>query len=133
MAITQVTTPLIADNAITRVKLASQYTAINALGSSSGDVTLDFSLYNTFTLTLAGLTTLNITNAKVGDVKTILIEGDSSSSVYFPAGSQMFYVVSGALDNTSSTNFIQIECVDDSPALPVFYLSISQGTFAVGL
>jgi hypothetical protein len=127
-----VTAAKIADDSISYAKLGGEFTTKLAL--SGATPTADFNLYQVFTQTIVANTTVTISNPKLNDVKTFVIAGDSASTFGFSVvGGETFYLVSGAFDNTSAYNLIQVECVDDTAGAEVFYLSVSQGTSATTL
>lgn len=101
-------------------QLADRFTASESLTSDTA-IAIDTSLADVFTLTAGHSATLNFTNVKIGDVKTLVVTGGGSSytitlnNINGSAGT--WNKISGTYDDTSATkNFIQIKFVSTSEA-----------------
>ena len=70
-----VTASIVNDN-VTHDKLEARYTAINAIGTTSGNFDINFSLGAIHTVTLGGAHTGTFTNFKIGQVVDIVITGN---------------------------------------------------------
>ena len=118
MALTQVITEVIADDAITYEKLSPRFTAKQDIATTSGTINLDASSYTAFNLT-GNLTTatLNVQNIKTGQAIDILLSGSLGSAAITLADdfttSSINKVGSNDLD-TAETNLIQVLCIDDT-------------------
>jgi hypothetical protein len=146
MAITKVTTNVIADDAITTAKITdanittakladdsvifekvgAEFTTSSAL-TAGATVNVDFDAAQVFTLTPNANTTFNITNPKIGVTKTLIVTGAGSTYTAdtwtVGGGAGTFNRIAGTYDDTSSTkNFYQITCVSATE----FWYSISQ-------
>jgi hypothetical protein len=125
-----VTTSKIADNNITHDKLSNRYTAEVAISTRTGTVAFDFSAGSSFKIAgdLTGAYTINITNYKKGQVATIYPLKAQSVTLTGGSGTGVFNKVAGVDYDNSVTSILQIECVDDQAANPVFFYSVA--TFA---
>jgi len=123
----QVTTGKIADNNITFDKIENRYTAKATTSSASGTVNIDWSAATTFefTASLTGATTINFQNFKQGQVigiygltgaQTITLDSNAATS-------ETFNRIGTSEYDGSTTNFLQVACVDDS-GTAVFNYSI---------
>jgi len=125
MAITQVITDLIQDNAITYEKVGNEFKSIATL-TPAAVINVDFDSSTIFTLTPASTTTLNVQNPKIGSTKIFLVTGSGTgASLLFSleGGSGIFNLINGEYDDTSATkNFVQMTCVSSTE----FWYSISQ-------
>jgi len=117
----------IADNNITFDKLENRYTAKSTTSSASGTVNIDWSAATTFefTASLTGATTINFQNFKQGQVigiygltgaQTITLDSNAATS-------ETFNRIGTSEYDGSTTNFLQVACVDDS-GTAVFNYSI---------
>jgi|TARA_B100001996_G_scaffold359020_1_gene323971 hypothetical protein len=113
----------LADNSITHAKLENRYTAINAIGTTSGAFNIDWSLGAVHTFTLGGNHTGTFINFKVGQTIDIILSGnhtltfDATSS-----GTAAMRKVGGVdYDGSSSNQIIQVVCVSEDSTTPVFY------------
>ena len=145
MALTKVTSNVIADNAVTTgkildanvttgklatssvtsVKVGTEFTTATVL-TPAATIDVNYTAAQVFTLTPNANTTLNITNPVIGVTKAIVVTGAGSSyTVGFTVGGSAgtFNKISGEYDNTAGKkNFIQITCVGATE----FWYSISQ-------
>lgn len=125
-----VTTAKLADDAVSYEKLGARFTDKQDIGTTSGTINLDTSLYSIFEITsaLTGATTLNIQNFKKGQVIDILVTGaqtitmadDFTTSTINQAGS-------GVYDGASS-NHIQVVCIDDNDSDAILIYSVATYT-----
>jgi len=120
-----VTTGKLATSSVTSVKVGTEFTTASAL-TAAATINVDYTAAQVFTLTPNANTTLNITNAVIGVSKVIVVTGAGGSyTVGFTVGGTAgtFNRMSGEYDNTASKkNFIQITCVSATE----FWYSISQ-------
>jgi hypothetical protein len=125
MALTKVTSNLIADNSITSTKVGDEFTTTSAIGSSATE-NIDWSSAQIFTLTPSQSTTLNITNPIIGVQKSIIITGSGNSytitlNVNGVAGT--FNLISGEYDDTNGVkNYLNLIYVNTNE----FWYTISQ-------
>ena len=77
---------------------------------------------------MTGAYTINITNYKKGQVVTIYPLKAQSVTLSAGSGTGVFYKVAAVDYDNSATSILQIECVDDQAANPVFFYSVA--TFA---
>jgi hypothetical protein len=120
-----VTTGKLATSSVTSVKVGTEFTTANAL-TAAATIDVDYTAAQVFTLTPNANTTLNITNAVIGVTKAIVVTGAGSSyTVGFTVGGTAgtFNRISGTYDDTAAAkNFIQITCVGATE----FWYTISQ-------
>ena len=125
MALTQVITEVIADDAITHAKVGTEFTTSSVLAAAAA-IDVNFNSSQVFTLTPDQNTTLNITNPVVGISKVIVITGGgAANTIGFTVGGAAgtFNLIAGEYDDTAALkNFIQIMCVSPTE----FWYSISQ-------
>ena len=116
----------IANNAVEHAMLENRYTAINAIGSTSGAFDIDFSLGAIQTVTLGGAHTGTFINFKIGQVIDIIITGNYTLT--FDATSSgtaaMRKVGSTDYDGTA-TQLIQVICASDDSTTPIFYYTVN--------
>jgi hypothetical protein len=122
----------IANNTIDHDELANRFTEDVDITTYTGAVTFDCSTGSVFKLgdDLAGAYTITLSNHKKGQIITIYpIKGDQTVNLTTASGTPTFNKIGGIdyEDNGSSSNILQIECVDDA-ANSVFFYSLS--TFA---
>ena len=124
-----ITAKILNDN-VTHDKLENRYTAEVAISTLTGTVAFDFSAGSSFKLSgdLTGAYTINITNYKKGQVVTIYPLKAQSVTLTGGSGTGVFNKLGGVDYDNSATSILQIECVDDQAANPVFFYSIA--TFA---
>lgn len=119
------------DSGITFAKLENRYTTKIEKSDTSGAVSVDWSAGTTFefTASLTGALELDFTNFKQGQVigiygltgsQTITLDSDASTS-------ETFNKVGGVDYDGSSSNYLQVVCVDDS-ATAVFNYSVATYT-----
>lgn len=125
-----VTTAKILNDNVTHDKLENRYTAEVAISTRTGTVAFDFSAGSSFKIAgdLTGAYTINITNYKKGQVATIYPLKAQSVTLTGGSGTGVFNKVAGVNYDNTATSILQIECVDDQAANPVFFYSIA--TFA---
>ena len=125
--LTGIVSSSINNNQISFDNLENRYTAKSTTSTTSGAVSIDWSIATTFqfTATLTGATELDFTNFKQGQVigiygltgaQTITLDSDAATSETFNR------IGTSEYDGTG-TNFLQVACVDDS-ANAVFNYSI---------
>lgn len=125
-----VTTAKLADNAVSHDKLSARFTAEVAISTLTGTVNYDCATASSFKLSgdLTGAYTINLTNYKKGQVITIYPLKAQTVTLTGGSGTGVFNKI-GAIDyDNSVTSILQLECVDDQAANPVFFYSV--GTFA---
>ena len=120
-----VTTGKLATSSVTSVKVGTEFTTASAL-TAAATINVDYTAAQVFTLTPNANTTLNITNAVIGVSKVIVVTGAGGSyTVGFTVGGSAgtFNKISGDYDDAASAkNFIQITCVGATE----FWYTISQ-------
>tara|TARA_R100001443_G_scaffold96764_1_gene103615 strand:- start:135 stop:1421 length:1287 start_codon:yes stop_codon:yes gene_type:complete len=129
-----VATAMVANNAVTHDKLENRYTA-KASSSATGNQNLDCSAATTFLLTgNIATATLTLQNLKLGQVVDIVMSGTLSSADITLAtdftSATIRKVGSASLD-TSTTNVIQVVCIDDDDSAALVHYSIN--TFATDI
>ena len=114
-----VTTGKLATSSVTSIKVGTEFTTATAL-------TPDYTAAQVFTLTPNANTTLNITNPVIGVTKAIVVTGAGGSyTLGFTVGGSAgtFNKISGDYSDTAAAkNFIQITCVGATE----FWYTISQ-------
>ena len=123
MALTQVVTDLIQDDAITHDKLGSEFTTTTALAAAA-NVDMDFKSSQVFTMTSSIAVDVNFINAEIGDTKDLIVtDSGGTSSLTFDTATNSITTIAGEYDPTAGTvNFIQVVCT----APNTFFLSISK-------
>ena len=119
------------DDAVTHDKLSARFTAEVAITTLTGTVNYDCATASSFKLSgdLIGAYTINLTNYKKGQVITIYPLKAQTIKLTAGTGTEVFNKLSAVdYDNTVSS-ILQIECVDDQAADPVFFYSVA--TFAL--
>ena len=124
-----VTTGKLAQSSVTSVKVGTEFTTASAL-TAAATIDVDYTAAQVFTLTPNANTTLNITNAVIGVSKVIVVTGAGVGSPWvsfsgFTVGgvAGTFNRISGTYDDTAAAkNFIQITCVGATE----FWYTISQ-------
>ena len=120
-----VTTGKLATSSVTSIKVGTEFTTANAL-TAAATIDVDYTAAQVFTLTPNANTTLNITNPVIGVSKVIVVTGaGGTNTVGFTVGGSAgtFNKISGDYDDTSAKkNFIQITCVGAAE----FWYTISQ-------
>ncbi len=120
-----VTTGKLATSSVTSIKVGTEFTTANAL-TAAATIDVDYTAAQVFTLTPNANTTLNITNPVIGVSKVIVVTGaGGTNTVGFTVGGSAgtFNKISGDYDDTSAKkNFIQITCVGATE----FWYTISQ-------
>ena len=147
MALTQVKTSVIADDAVgadqlassavvtasivndnvTHDKLEARYTAINPIGTTSGAFDINFSLGAIHTVTLGGGHTGTFTNFKTGQVVDIVITGNHTLTFDGTSSGTAALRKVGSTDyDGSKTNLIQVVCASDDSTTPIFYYTVNE-------
>ena len=120
-----VTTGKLATSSVTSVKVGTEFTTASAL-IAAATINVDYTAAQVFTLTPNANTTLNITNAVIGVSKVIVVTGaGGTNTIAYTVGGAAgtFNLIAGEYDDTSAKkNFIQITCVSAAE----FWYSISQ-------
>ena len=121
----------IKDNGVTHDKLENRYTESVSITTYTGSVSFDWSAGCIFVMgsSLTGSFTVNMSNYKKGQVITIhALTGSETVTLDTASGSSEVYNKVGGVDyDGSTTNQIQIECIDDG-ANPIFNYQV--GTYA---
>lgn len=126
-----VTTAKLADDNVTFAKLEDRYTAKVDITTYTGAVSIDWSAGTTFKMgsSLTGAIEFDFTNFKQGQVitfynltgsQTITFDSDAATSETFNKVAAVDY-------DGSTTNMIQVECIDDS-ANAIFNYSVATYT-----
>tara|TARA_Y100001938_G_scaffold42029_1_gene57892 strand:+ start:1092 stop:1916 length:825 start_codon:yes stop_codon:yes gene_type:complete len=108
----------IADDQITHAKIENRYTAKVDITTYTGAVSIDWSTGTTFKMGsgLTGAIEFDFTNFKQGQVITFYnLTGSQTITFDSDAGTSETFNKVGAVDyDGSTTNMIQVECIDDS-------------------
>ncbi len=131
LATDAVTTVKILNEAVTHDKLSTRFTHQTAISTLTGVVDYDCSEASSFKLSgdLTGAYTINLTNYKQGQVITIYPLKAETIKLTAGTGTEVFNKLSEMDYDNTVTNILQIECVDDQAADPVFFYSVA--TFAL--
>jgi len=117
----------IADDQISFDKLENRYTASSTITNTSGATTIDWSSATVFKMQSActGAKEFDFTNYKLGQVISIHnLTGSYTITLDSDAGtSETFNRIGTSEYDGSGTNFLQVECIDDS-ANAIFNYSI---------
>ena len=109
---------MVADNGITHDKIENRYTAKVDITTYTGAVSIDWSAGTTFVMgsSLSGAIEFDFTNYKQGQVITFHnLTGSQTITLDSDAGtSETFNKVGGVDYDGSTTNMLQVECIDDS-------------------
>ena len=125
-----VTTAKILNDNVTHDKLENRYTAINAIGTTSGAFNIDFNLGAIQTVTLGGAHTGTFINFKVGQVIDIIITGNHALTFSATAsGTPAINKVGDTAYDGTATQIIQVQCASDNSTTPIFYYACN--TYAV--
>ena len=117
-----VTTAKILNDNVTHDKLENRYTAINAIGTTSGAFNIDFSLGAVHTVDLNGAHTGTFTNFKVGQVIDIIITGNHALTFSATAsGTPAINKVGTTAYDGTADQIIQVQCASDNSTTPIFY------------
>ena len=122
-----VTTGKLATSSVTSVKVGTEFTTATVL-TAAATIDVDYTAAQVFTFTPNANTTLNITNPVIGVTKAIVVTGAGNTPAYtvgFTVGGSAgtFNKISGDYSDTAAAkNFIQITCVGATE----FWYSISQ-------
>lgn len=128
-----VTNAMLNDDIVDHDELAARYSEEVDITDYDGAATFDCSLGSTFKLgdDLGSAYTITLTNYKVGQIITIYpLKGAVTLNLDAGTGTSVFNKIGGVdyEDDGTSDNIIQIECVDDDAADPVFFYSIATYT-----
>lgn len=126
------------DNGVTHAKLENRYTAVvtktdtSGTGGSAIDIGWDDGAVFNFSNSLTGDIELKFDAYKVGQVIDIYgLTGSHTVTLNSTAsGTEVFNKVGGVDYDGSSSNLIQVVCVDDSASTPVFNYAIATYTSA---
>ena len=114
---------------VTHDVLEDRYTAINAIGTTSGAFDIAFSAGAIHTVTLGGNHTGTFKNFKVGQVIDIIISGNYTLTMSaFASGTPSIKKIGSTSYSGSSDNVIQVVCTNASSSTPEFLFSVN--TFA---
>ena len=119
-----VTQDKIADNAVDHDQLSGRYTEKAAQITSAGSVNLSFTNVGIRDVVLGGNHTITISGFKTNSVMDILISGAYSPTLSANGSPTFNRVGTSEYDNTT-TNILQILCVDDDATNPVFLYAIA--------
>tara|TARA_R100000734_G_scaffold3041_2_gene2836 strand:+ start:196 stop:951 length:756 start_codon:yes stop_codon:yes gene_type:complete len=117
----------IGNDAVDHDELANRYTAINAIGSTSGSFNIDFSAGAVHTLSLGGNCTGTFTNFKVGQVIDIILSGNYTLTFSATASGTPSINKVGSTDYDGSSSFqvIQVVCTSADSTTPQFLYSVA--------
>ncbi len=121
------------DDGVTHAKLENRYKEIVSITTLTGTVAFDCSAGSSFKLSgdLTGAYTISLTNYKKGQMVTIFpLKGNQTLNLAGQGSSTNVFNKIGGVDyndDGSSSNILQIECVDDSATDSIFFYSL--GTF----
>ena len=118
LAADAVVTASVVDDAVTFAKLENRYTAKVDITTYTGAVSIDWAAGTTFKMgsSLTGATEFDFTNFKQGQVITFYnLTGSETITFDSDAGTSETFNKVGAVDyDGTTTNMIQVECIDDS-------------------
>ena len=120
----------IANDVVGHDQLANRYTLTTTISSNSSPINLDASSYAGFNLTgTLGTVTIDVQNIKEGQVIDIVLSGDLSGATITLSASTFTSatinkVGTSSLD-TSTTNIIQVLCVDDNDAGAILHWAVA--------
>ena len=131
-----ITNAKLADDAVDHDELADRYTSVvtktdtSGTGASAIDIGWDDGAVFNFSNSLTGDIELKFDAYKVGQVIDIYgLTGSHTVTLNSTAsGTEVFNKVGGVDYDGSSSNLIQVVCVDDSAATPVFNYAIATYT-----
>jgi hypothetical protein len=114
-------------------QLAARFSEEVSISTLTGTVNFDCSSGSTFKLSddLTGAYTIKLINYKLGQIVSIYpVTGNQTLNLDAGTGTSVFNKIGGVdyEDDGTSDNIIQIECVDDDAADPVFFYSIATYT-----
>ena len=120
-----VTSGKLAASSVTSIKVGTEFTTATAL-TPAATIDVSYTAAQVFTLTPNANTTLNITNPVIGVTKAIVVTGAGGSyTIAYTVGGSAgtFNKISGDYSDTAAAkNFIQITCVGATE----FWYTISQ-------
>ncbi len=129
-----ISTAKLADDAITHDKLSVRYTNSVSITTLTGTVSFNCANGSVFKLSgdLTGAYTISLTGYKKGQIITIYpLKGNQTLNLAGAGSSTNTFNKLGGVnynDDGSTSNILQIECVDDSATDPIFFYSLA--TFA---
>lgn len=126
-----VTNAMLNDDIVDHDELAARFSEEVSIDTLTGTVNFNCSSGSTFKLSgdLAGAYTIKLINYKLGQIVSIYpVTGDETLNLDAGTGTSVFNKIGGVDYDGTSDNIIQIECVDDDAADPVFFYSISTYT-----
>ena len=122
------------DGGITHDKLSVRYTDAVSITTLTGTVSFNCATGSVFKLSgdLTGAYTISLTGYKKGQVITIYpLKGNQTLNLAGQGSSSNTFNKIGGVnynDDGSTSNILQLECVDDSATNPIFFYSLA--TFA---
>jgi len=122
--VTGATVLTISNNVVDHDELSGRYTEKAAQITSAGTVALSFDNVGIQDVVLGGNHTIAISGFKTNCVMDILISGAYTPTLS-AAGSPTFNRVGTSEYDNTTTNILQILCVDDNTSNPVFLYAIS--------
>jgi len=124
--------PTVLDDSVGHDKLSVRYTEDASITTLNGVVDFDCSTASVFKLSgnITADYTIDLSNYKKSQVITIYpLEGEFTVNLDAEGtSSNTFYKLAESDYDGTSSNILQIECVDDSSTAPVFFYSVT--TFA---
>ena len=131
---TTLATTYLADNSVTHDKLSNRYTEDVSITTLTGTVSFNCANGSVFKLSgdLTGAYTISLTGYKKGQIITIYpLKGNQTLNLAGAGSSTNTFNKLGGVnynDDGSTSNILQLECVDDSATDPIFFYSLA--TFA---
>ena len=116
---------------VTHNVLSNRYTASVAISTLTGTVSFNCASGSVFKLSgdLTGAYTISLTGYKKGQVITIYpLKAQSITLAAQGSNSNTFNKIGGVDYDNSGYNILQLECVEDSSADPIFMYSIATYT-----
>ena len=131
---TTLATTYLADNSVTHDKLSNRYTEDVSITTLTGTVSFNCANGSVFKLSgdLTGAYTISLTGYKKGQIITIYpLKGNQTLNLAGAGSSTNTFNKLGGVnynDDGSTSNILQLECVDESATDPIFFYSLA--TFA---
>lgn len=131
---TTLATTYLADDSVTYAKLSNRYTEDVSITTLTGTVSFNCLNGSVFKLSgdLTGAYTISLTGYKKAQIITIYpLKGNQTLNLAGAGSSTNTFNKLGGVnynDDGSTSNILQIECVDDSATDPIFFYSLA--TFA---
>lgn len=124
--------PTVIDDSVGHDKLSARYTEETSITTLNGVVDFDCSTASVFKLSgnITADYTIDLSNYKKSQVITVYpLQGDFTVTLDAEGtSSNTFYKLAESDYDGTSSNILQVECVDDSSTDPVFFFSVA--TFA---